>query len=114
MLHKGQMMYGTAISYDKLKPFEFPLHDADDGFSKKVLWLAVIKSNNNSVVLVVRYLIPVKEHGACAILLKIAAWLDCNATYPEISIHTGTAILSQTNIYITGGHIFDAHFLAWQ
>ena len=51
-----------------MKPFGFPLHNAVDGFSLKVLWLDVMKSNTNPVVSVALYLNAVKEHGVC--LLK--------------------------------------------
>lgn len=33
--------------YDKLKPYGFPIHGAIDGFSRKLLWLKVLRSNNN-------------------------------------------------------------------
>lgn len=33
--------------YDKLKPYGFAVHSAIDGFSRKVLWLKVGRSNNN-------------------------------------------------------------------
>lgn len=32
--------------YDKLKPFGFPIHACIDGWSRKVLWLYVMQSNN--------------------------------------------------------------------
>ena len=34
--------------YDKLKPYEFARHGAIDGYSRKILWLYVSASNNNS------------------------------------------------------------------
>ena len=36
--------------YDKLKPFGVPIHGAIDGFSRKVIWLRVTKTNNNPSV----------------------------------------------------------------
>ena len=39
-----------AVGNDKLKPYEFPIHDRVYGFSRKVVWLKVTRSNNNSVV----------------------------------------------------------------
>jgi len=33
--------------YDKLKPFGFSIHGAIDGFSWKILWLEVTRSNNS-------------------------------------------------------------------
>ena len=32
--------------YDKLKPFGFPIHACIDGWSRKILWLYVTRSNN--------------------------------------------------------------------
>ena len=34
--------------YDKLKPYEFARHGAINGYSRKILWLYVSASNNNS------------------------------------------------------------------
>ena len=33
--------------YDKLKPYSFPVHGGIDGFSRKILWLNVVNSNND-------------------------------------------------------------------
>ena len=32
--------------YDKVKPFGFAIHGATDGYSRQVLWLKVLRSNN--------------------------------------------------------------------
>ena len=32
--------------YDKLKPYGFPIHGCIDGWSRKILWLLVTRSNN--------------------------------------------------------------------
>ena len=40
----------THVGNDKLKPYEFPIHDCVYGFSRKVVWLKVTRSNNNPVV----------------------------------------------------------------
>jgi hypothetical protein len=37
--------------YDKLKPYGLPIHGCVDGFSQKVLWLNIVKSNNNPMYL---------------------------------------------------------------
>ena len=70
ILHKGQNDVWHCDGYDMMKPFGFPIHGAVDGFSRKVLWLTVVKSNNNLVVPATFYLRAVKEHGVCPILLK--------------------------------------------
>ena len=36
--------------YDKLRPFGVPMHGTIDGFSRKVIWLRVTKTNNNPSV----------------------------------------------------------------
>ena len=36
--------------YDKLKSYGFPIHGCVDGFSRKVIWLKVCRSNNNPVI----------------------------------------------------------------
>ena len=58
-----------------MKPFGFPFHGAVDGFSRKALWLTVVKSNNNPFVPAALYLRAVKEFGVCPILLKT----DCGS-----------------------------------
>ena len=40
-----------ADGYDKLKPFGLPIHGAIDGFSRKVIWLRVTKTNNHPSVI---------------------------------------------------------------
>ena len=47
--------------YDKLKPYGFPIHGAIDGYSRKLLWLKVIKSNNDRLLLVAYFLIKLKN-----------------------------------------------------
>ena len=32
--------------YDKLKPWGFPIHGCIDGFSRRIMWLEVARSNN--------------------------------------------------------------------
>ena len=36
--------------YDKLRPFSFPIHGANDGFSWKTLWLNICPSNNDPYI----------------------------------------------------------------
>ena len=51
--------------YDKLKPYGFPIHGCIDGFSRKILWLKVTRSNNNPSVIAKFYLDAVEELTAC-------------------------------------------------
>ena len=64
-----------------MKPFGFPIHGGVDGFSKNVLWLAVVKSNNSSVVPAALYLRAAKERGVCPILLKT----DCGSKNADMA-----------------------------
>ena len=51
--------------YDKLKDFGFPIHGCVDGFSRKVLWLNVSRSNNDPSVVLRFYLDCVDENEGC-------------------------------------------------
>jgi len=42
--------------YDKLKPFGFPIHGCIDGFSRKIIWLEIVTSNNNPHIIADLYL----------------------------------------------------------
>ena len=55
--------------YDKLKPFRFAIHGAIDGYSRNVLWLKVLRSNNSPSVIESIYLDCVKEMEGCPITL---------------------------------------------
>ena len=56
--------------YDKLKPYGFPVHGCIDGYSRKVLWLKVCKTNNNPAVTSQHFLDAVKKYGGCPTLLR--------------------------------------------
>ena len=58
------------IGYDKLKPFGFPVHAAIDGYSRRVLWLEVVRSNNSPDVPARLFLDTVKEVGGCPRLIR--------------------------------------------
>ena len=47
--------------YDKLKHFGFPIHGCIDGFSRKLIWLDFVDSNNNPHVIADLYLNAVKK-----------------------------------------------------
>lgn len=51
--------------YDKLKLFGFPIHGCIDGFSRKMIWLKLSRSNNNPEVILKFYLDSVREFGGC-------------------------------------------------
>ena len=51
-----QTIYGISIECDKIKSYGFAIHDAIDGFSRKILWLRVASSNNNPKVIASYYM----------------------------------------------------------
>ena len=55
--------------YDKLKPYGFPVHGAIDGFSRRILWLEVVRSNNNPNVTASLFLDSIRETGGCPRIL---------------------------------------------
>ncbi|OWF45037.1 hypothetical protein KP79_PYT01623 [Mizuhopecten yessoensis] len=56
--------------YDKLKPFGFCIHAAIDGYSRRVLWLEVSSSNNNSNLIATYYLETLNQIGCAPRLLR--------------------------------------------
>ena len=56
--------------YDKLKPYGLPIHGCIDGFSRKILWLKVVRTNNNPVVPASCFLRAVEELLVCPRLLR--------------------------------------------
>ena len=55
--------------YDKLKPFGFPVHASTDGWSRKILWLYVTRSNNLPQNIAAYYLEAVRDLGGCPMKL---------------------------------------------
>ena len=58
------------IGYDKLKPYGFPVHGAIDGYSRKILWLELSRSNNKPEIPARYYLDSVKKDMGCPTLLR--------------------------------------------
>ena len=56
--------------YDKLKPYGFPVHGAIDGYSRKILWLELARSNNKPEIPAGYYLECVNQNLSCRILLR--------------------------------------------
>ena len=56
--------------YDKLKPFGFPVHGAIDGYSRRMLWLKVTRTNSNPAVIAKYYHDCIEELGGCPIILS--------------------------------------------
>jgi len=49
--------------YDKLKPYGFPIHGCIDGYSRKMIWLTFVKSNNDPYTVGKLYFDAVEEMG---------------------------------------------------
>ena len=55
--------------YDKLKPYGFPIHGCIDGWSRKIIWLHVARSNNKPEIPAAFFLKSVQEYG-CPVKLR--------------------------------------------
>ena len=53
--------------YDKLKPWGFPIHGCIDGFSRRIMWLEVARSNNLPEYPAMYYVEAVKDLGGCPV-----------------------------------------------
>ena len=75
--------------YDKLKHYGFPIHGCIDGFSRKIMWLKVSRSNN-PVVTASFFLHSVNEFGlvphCCAqiVALKTGYWQPYDVHFQTI------------------------------
>ena len=61
---------GTIDGYDKFKPFGFPIHGCIDGWSRKIMWLQVARSNNNPEVPAKNFLECVTKYGGCPVKVR--------------------------------------------
>ena len=59
-----------ADGYDKLKLYGFPIYGCIDGYSSRILWLKVAKSNSHAKVPAAYYLDTMKELEICSKLLQ--------------------------------------------
>lgn len=69
-LNPGPNYCWHADGYDKLKPYGFPIHGCIDGFSRRILWLALEKSNNDPKVIGRLFLNTVKRAEGCPVLVR--------------------------------------------
>lgn len=58
---KGPNYIWHIDGYDKLKPYRFCVHGAIDGYSRRIMWLEVGRSNNNPRLIASYFLDCVKE-----------------------------------------------------
>ena len=56
--------------YDKIKPYGFPVHGAVDGYSRRLLWLKVGRTNNDPAVTAKYFYDCVEELEGCPRLLR--------------------------------------------
>ena len=59
-----------ADGYDKLKPHGFPIHGCIDGFSRRVLWLVVCKSNNDPKIISKYFLCCIQQNQGCPTMVR--------------------------------------------
>ena len=93
--------------YDKLKPWGFPIHGCRDGFSRRILWLKVARTNNLPTVPAKCYVDTVARLGAVPVKLVtdlgtengLAASMQC---YIRQNYDAHRYVSSQTNQRIEG------------
>jgi len=56
--------------YDKLKPYGFAIHGAIDGYSRKIPWLIVGKSNNDPRIIASYFLDFIKDQRITAEIIR--------------------------------------------
>ena len=56
------------LGYDKLKPYGFPIHGCICGYSRRIIWLELVKSNNNPKIPARLYLDAVEKVKGCPML----------------------------------------------
>ena len=92
-----------ADGYDKLKPYGLPVHGCVDGFSHKMLWLTVSRTNNDPIVPAYFYIETVKKMGFCPQYLQtdcgtengIIAGIQCLFLMSEDAHRYGSSISNQ-------------------
>ena len=86
-----------------MKPFGFPIHGAVDGFSRKVIWLKVARTNNHPIVPAYFYLESVQKlkkapshlRTDCGTETGIMAAIHC-ALHQDVNAHTyGKSVTNQ-------------------
>ena len=71
---KGPNYIWHLDGYDKLKPFGFPIHGAIDGYSRRILWLRVMCTNNDPQVIAGFYIQCIKQIGGGGECPKSFTW----------------------------------------
>ena len=69
-LNPGPNFTWHADGYDKLKQFGFPIHGCIDGFSRRIMWLEIVRTNNDPRVIGELFLDCVKSLNGCPTVLR--------------------------------------------
>jgi DNA-directed RNA polymerase subunit RPC12/RpoP len=77
----GQNYCWHLDGYDKLKPYGFPIHGCIDGWSRKIIWLIVARSNNKPEIPATFFLECIEEFGGCPVKVRT----DCGTENGIIS-----------------------------
>ena len=89
--------------YDKLKPYGFPIHGCVDGYSRRILWLRVIHSNNDPIVTGRLFLNTISKVSGCPLRVRS----DCGSENVVLSAmqcylrrnHTDAYAAERSHIY---------------
>jgi hypothetical protein len=69
-LNPGPNYCWHSDGYDKIKPYGFPIHGCIDGFSRRLIWLKVTKSNNDPRIIGTFFMESIQEFQGCPTLLR--------------------------------------------
>nr|XP_022321063.1 uncharacterized protein LOC111123185 [Crassostrea virginica] len=72
-LNNGPNYLVHVDGYDKLKPFGFAIHGAMCGFSRRILWLKVARTNNDPSVVASYFLKYLEEINSAPRCVRIDA-----------------------------------------
>lgn len=67
---KGPNFLWHLDGYDKLKPFGFCIHGCIDGFSRRIMWLEVATTNNDSRLVAKYFLDTVRQVGGAPSIVR--------------------------------------------
>lgn len=101
--------------YDKLKQYGFPIHGCIDGFSRKILWLHLVTSNNDPYTIADLFLnhvsitgvIPKRVRTDCGTENGILAATQCYFRRNNIDEHAGV------NVHLYGSSHSNQRIEAW-
>ena len=101
--------------YDKLKPFGFAIHGCIDGYSRKIMWLHVGKSNNNPEIIGLYFVQALLKHEAVPCILRTDRGTE-NVHLEKIQKflrRDGTDMLAAENSFVYGRSTSNQRIEAW-